>query len=57
VDARYDSSLFAYHGIAPFIDSRSRLVLEMVIECGNSWKIEDVVIEEGLSKLLSTMVT
>lgn len=55
VDARYDSSCFAYHGTAPIIDSRSGLVLEMVtrtkVECGNSWKIEDVVIE-GLSKLL-----
>jgi hypothetical protein len=57
MDARYDSSRFTYHGTAPIMDSRSGLVLEMVtrtkVECGNSWKIEDVVIEEGLSKLLS----
>jgi hypothetical protein len=40
VDARYDSSCFAYHGTIPIMDSRSGLVLEMVtrtkVECGNS---------------------
>jgi hypothetical protein len=53
------ASLFMYN-IVPIIDSHFGLVIEMVtrtkVECGNSWKNEDVVIEERLSKLLSTNI-
>ena len=55
LDARFDSLRSGFHGTAPILDKETEKIIEMVTrtreECGNSWKIEDVIIREGLENL------
>jgi hypothetical protein len=55
LDARFDSSLSGFHGTAPNLDKETGKIIEIVThtreECGNSWKIEDTIIQEGLQNL------
>jgi hypothetical protein len=57
VDARYDTFRFAYYKTTSILHANIGYVLEMVTkttkECGNAWRIEEIVIEEGLNNLLS----